>query len=1131
VSATAAAIDPILRELRGFTLTDVLEVVLGHADRVTSALASVWPDQFGAAGPEVIADPVVSDAEVAVAREQMAMEPASLAGVCAYPDRAATVLAWLTRPASEVKIAAMATEPVLGATLLVDCGAQRVAVPAALTLATLAAATGLLADEAATSPQARHRLQALTQWRTVRLSMGRTAGPVTTEIADDAAAGEARWADEPADVDSGTGVHAGSDDPEHRVVEPLVLRGSRHVTVTVSGLGSGDLSRALSWAEARLTAESHAADNDGSSDDEAPTKVVIYGGPAILAYQEVTDTVRLHLEELAEILADALGDQTLFASFLAELCPPRRDVTLLVFDVLDAWSVWRDRGFITLPGDPEPYPVHVDDQPDDLVWRRAAVWEPIEQILFDAALPESVDWPVARLAADTGDAALFAGDNGVAVLVRRSPDVLISVFFEDAELLGMSRDGLYGFADGLLATMGRQPAISAHLRLGRGTPLHLILRLLTERTPEEQDGIRFGVAMDADRGVVEIGLGPDTMERFQGDGRDGHNLLGGMLHEAVARLRAARDEDPGSSADEFRVAWDSCPPVMTFTVGESSTPAMPQPDTLPRGPHLRFRALHAVAAALRERDLPVGTVTGEQARDVCRDHLLPALEEVLQARIQVCQPDLFAHTLRSLNAAHATRYSEQLTLARSLASPFADNWIEHALHAQEGAAATRPLEVLFELILAHPPRGQRPVDVLEVADLAALADLLLTVVTLTRSADRNLHDLTIHIADSGLFAFDDDTDLTSADITGIEFDQQAYSRAHREQQVALTRSTSPEEPLAPRPMPIDEASQPPLPFTSFREVADAGLVQADDLLRASSGTTLDAIRAVLHVACDWPAFDGFSQVEQTALASEAAAWSGLPATEIDAALHLLRLTGEDLASLDVATIADLEDRAHRLALRPLPMVDDQLLIAPWLAHNALRVYATYLGDSRLPYPRQTLPDHVEHLMQQRRQQQNNQLEDDVHAVVTELGLPHYYRFHEGAAAAACIPDLPGEIDLLIADPEHDRLWVCEVKDPQAAYSPPAIFRHIRRFTKRNGHVDKLLNKVGVISNYSAAAASACGDASSRPWRVVPLMVTRWVEPAAFIADPRVAFTVTDLLASVLNAHNDPAPGPGETTFG
>jgi hypothetical protein len=36
------------------------------------------------------------------------------------------------------------------------------------------------------------------------------------------------------------------------------------------------------------------------------------------------------------------------------------------------------------------------------------------------------------------------------------------------------------------------------------------------------------------------------MELFQGDGGDGHSLLGAAVHEAVARLRAARGEEPGS---------------------------------------------------------------------------------------------------------------------------------------------------------------------------------------------------------------------------------------------------------------------------------------------------------------------------------------------------------------------------------------------------------------------------------------------------------------------------------------------------------------------------------------------------------------------------------------------------------
>ena len=49
------------------------------------------------------------------------------------------------------------------------------------------------------------------------------------------------------------------------------MRGSRHVTITVSGLGSGDLSRAVSWAEDRLATDGHGADDQSAVDRVAGT--------------------------------------------------------------------------------------------------------------------------------------------------------------------------------------------------------------------------------------------------------------------------------------------------------------------------------------------------------------------------------------------------------------------------------------------------------------------------------------------------------------------------------------------------------------------------------------------------------------------------------------------------------------------------------------------------------------------------------------------------------------------------------------------------------------------------------------------------------------------------------------------
>jgi hypothetical protein len=120
--------------------------------------------------------------------------------------------------------------------------------------------------------------------------------------------------------------------------------------------------------------------------------------------------------------------------------------------------------------------------------------------------------------------------------------------------------------------------------------------------------------------------------------------------------------------------------------------------------------------------------------------------------------------------------------------------------------------------------------------------------------------------------------------------------------------------------------------------------------------------------------------------------------------------------------------------------------------------------------------------------------------------------------------LPGEVDLVSADEANSRLWVCEVKDPESAFAPAAMRRHIERFAKNGGHIDKILNKASAISRNPAAAAKACGIQQPRTWRVIPLIVTRRVEAAAFVENPRVAFTVLEDLPTVLTTPSDTAPG-------
>jgi hypothetical protein len=75
-----------------------------------------------------------------------------------------------------------------------------------------------------------------------------------------------------------------------------------------------------------------------------------------------------------------------------------------------------------------------------------------------------------------------------------------------------------------------------------------------------------------------------------------------------------------------------------------------------------------------------------------------------------------------------------------------------------------------------------------------------------------------------------------------------------------------------------------------------------------------------------------------------------------------------------------------------------------------------------------------------------------------------------------------------------------------------------------GYTDKLLAKTHTIQQHADAAARACGTTEHRNWKAIPLFVTRAVEPAAFTAAPRVAFTVPEHLTAVLTHADDPLPG-------
>ncbi|MCG7527139.1 hypothetical protein MHW47_22170 [Streptomyces sp. OfavH-34-F] len=219
------------------------------------------------------------------------------------------------------------------------------------------------------------------------------------------------------------------------------------------------------------------------------------------------------------------------------------------------------------------------------------------------------------------------------------------------------------------------------------------------------------------------------------------------------------------------------------------------------------------------------------------------------------------------------------------------------------------------------------------------------------------------------------------------------------------------------------------------------------------------------------------------------------------------------------------ERRPRTLTHPLIDHDGRLLLLPWLLTTAAALYGSHLDDGRLPHS--DLPALVRDALRRHRQVLDQQLETDVEDVARTAELPHCARLLEKTAAQHGLPGLPGEIDLLIADAATARLRAIEAKNPEQGVAVHHVFQHVQRFGR---YRDKVLVKTAVIGDHTAAAAHLCGAAGHLAWRTVPLLVTRTVEPAAFLTDPQVAYTSAAHLAAILAAPSDPLPGwngPGQ----
>ena len=462
------------------------------------------------------------------------------------------------------------------------------------------------------------------------------------------------------------------------------------------------------------------------------------------------------------------------------------------------------------------------------------------------------------------------------------------------------------------------------------------------------------------------------------------------------------------------------------------------------------------------------------------------------------------------------------------------------LAQHDDASLTRPLELLVEYALAARPRRTRRPDRLDVADLAALAEQALYLGLGAEGADRNLHPLTVIVLDGGLAAvttrdqvrsdadqaFSEALAQRPANLETPPLDLTAWGRARIADQLRSSNDLSLDNSEVDVDQlvlgePVDQAFTPLVTSES-----PARLRQLDERMRADLGFGINAILAVLGTAVSLEVDEhGIARIASTALRDQACSWSGMPLEELDAAVASLTLRSADLID-DGLRYWEAERRKYRIAIRPLLDLDGALLILPWLIRATQLTFGGHLDEGRLPGrtaawhpPRSTRP--TTFASESRARSSGTSRPE-----FAPVGLPlRTTNIEPHTAAAAGILGLPGEVDLLVADNVQGRLWVIEAKDAILAVSPNSVAQRIRRFTNPNGYVDTLLHKAHVVAQHPGATARLVGAPEpDRSWRVVPLMVTRHVEPAAFVQPPRIAFAIVTDIATVLTNSNDPEPG-------
>lgn len=664
-------------------------------------------------------------------------------------------------------------------------------------------------------------------------------------------------------------------------------------------------------------------------------------------------------------------------------------------------------------------------------------------------------------------------------------------------------------------------------------------------TPEHEDQDAIGVDVAGDDRWVALEIHTSPLHVAGGWPHTRSLLAGAIAHHRIRTRSRWSRRIAARLRHQFAKAWLAAP--SSLVVGWDSTePASIANDDVPGPDTTQLENAFLNDAADMDPGIRVKTYTGTQARQMLNQSLVPhVLAKLVQLQAPVGGRHALGCAMGALQHAMAAQLNAHARLPFDLGGPWQrEHFGYHLVRSSQVLMSSRAADVLVEAtVLGDIERPGRCADRIDEALWLACASTALRLALTSQSDFAGLRSAELTVGPEGVAIQEYPTEL---DIAQFMQAAQMVMAARSRTNGAAPGDDHPAQPAPPVPpggkAAVESAELPFLPLQD--DDAPPEFVAVQTAMRRGLGTDMAGIVAVLASAASLPlTFDQpIRRVKRAAFIDDVATWANLPHTEIEAACALLTLrTGGDRG--DLSHFWKLEARVNRLATRPLILHDDELWVSPARCRGTQRLFANYLSEGRLPWPRAALQPQVRDSLvsaaAKMRQERNRTVEKEVHARVVKAGWPARAQVrptHKG------LPWLPGEVDVLTADLNGMVVWVLEVKDLQTAFSPVEIGEQVGAIhgprwphgspnSKKRDQVQALTAKADAVRANLAETLrflNVNGDGQvpgeGADWTVRQAIVSPGPLAAAFMKSSGCPFLLTDQVPEVLRALPSSATG-------